>query len=136
MANQGLMQNKVHVYLNREARAQLMDLSKHKHAQINFVVKNKCSLEQTQTGLNLARKKTIWYIRYILPKEEIIWKIFYILVGKRERTIGDSNYKFKENNHHAISTHWYKVIYVTFYSLVHIFVETLRENSKIGNNNF
>ena len=60
----------------------------------------------------------------------------HILVGKRERTIGDSNYKFKENNHHAISTHWYKVIHVTFYTLVHIFEDILGGNSKIGNDNY
>ena len=57
MANQGLIETKVHVYLIREARAQLMDLSKHKHAQINFVVKNKYSLGQTQTALNLAQSQ-------------------------------------------------------------------------------
>ena len=64
---------------------------------------------------------------------KITWNI---KVGKRERTFGDSKCKFKENNHHAISTHWYKVIYVTFYSLVHTFEDILGGNSKIGNDNY
>ena len=133
MANQGVMDFKVHMYLIREACAILTSLLKHKCSRNYF----EQEFFGTDTnGIKFGTNKNYQVHEVHTAIKEIIWKIFYVLDGKRKGTIGDSKCKFKENNHHAISTHWYKVVYVTFYSLVHIFMETLSKNSKIGNDNF
>ena len=90
-----------------------------------------CSREQSGCTNKNTNKYCLVQNLLTATPEIIHMTIFYILVGKRERTIGDSKHKFKENNHHAISTHWYILIYVDFYMMVHAFEETLGENRDI-----
>ena len=117
MTNQGLIYSKVHVYLIREARAILTGLSKHE------CTRNYFGQELFGNGIENG-------IEYEFFGNGIENGIEYEFFGK-----GENGIEFGIE-HHANSTPWYKVTYVTFYSLVHIFMETLRENSKVGNNNF
>ncbi len=129
MANQGLTNLEWLTTKNR-------DLQKHDDAQNNCPT---CHTEHMFCTRNKNRNTNRNYLvlnLHTATPENMIGKILDILVDKRERTIGDSKHMFKENNHHAISTHWYILIYVEFYTLVHERKETLGENSIIGNNHY
>ena len=46
-------------------------------------------------------------------------KLFKGIADLGEGTIGESNNKISEDHHHTNPTHWYILVYVDFYSLVH-----------------